>query len=196
MGGGLAFAGPRQGHPRGRVRPSGTTAELVDAGVTRIGKLAEFAESARSRPAWCFAYIPAGPAVDTLLAGLSDELDKGDIIVDGGNSYWGDTIKRAQKLAAQGHRPRRLPARRAASKAHVTARASMVGGTDKAVERIEPILVDLAVKGGYGPRRAGRRRAFYQARPQRHRARHDAGDRRGRRFCSSASSCRCRPRPC
>ncbi|MDD4077038.1 MAG: NAD(P)-binding domain-containing protein [Bacilli bacterium] len=42
--------------------------------------------------------ISAGPAVDEVIATLSPLLDKGDLIIDGGNSHYRDTIKRYRKL--------------------------------------------------------------------------------------------------
>jgi 6-phosphogluconate dehydrogenase (decarboxylating) len=41
-----------------------------------------------------FIHIPAGSAVDDLLRELSTVLEPGDVIVDGGSSYWGDSIRR------------------------------------------------------------------------------------------------------
>src|ERR1017187_7467577 len=41
-------------------------------------------------PRIVFLYIPAGPPVDTVLDQLGGILSPGDIIADGGNSYWGD----------------------------------------------------------------------------------------------------------
>jgi 6-phosphogluconate dehydrogenase len=47
-----------------------------------------------SPPRPIFIYIPAGPIVDRVMGDLALNLDKGDIIVDAGNSYWGDSIRR------------------------------------------------------------------------------------------------------
>src|SRR4051812_43231859 len=49
-------------------------------------------------PRIIFLYIPAGDAVDKILEQLAEIVSLGDIIVDGGNSYWGDSIRRAEKL--------------------------------------------------------------------------------------------------
>ena len=40
-------------------------------------------------PRKIFIYVPAGPVVDKVISELSGVLDNGDIIIDGGNSYWG-----------------------------------------------------------------------------------------------------------
>ena len=156
MGGGLALQAREKGIRVVGFDPAGLRPELTEAGVVGIGKLSEFAKALEA-PRVVFAFLPAGPAVDTLLAGLSDELDKGDIIVDGSSSYWGDTVKRAQKLALKGIDLVDCATAGGPEGARHGA-CFMVGGTDKAVERIEPMLADLAAKNGYvhaGPAGAG-----------------------------------------
>ena len=51
--------------------------------------------------------VPAGSAVDETLAGLVDYLERGDIVIDGGNSYFKDTIRRQETLKKIGVHPRR-----------------------------------------------------------------------------------------
>jgi len=53
------------------------------------------------RPRKIVLLIPAGKPVDDMIAKLSPLLDRGDIIVDGGNSLWTDTIRREKELAAK-----------------------------------------------------------------------------------------------
>ncbi len=52
--------------------------------------------SAHARIIWLM--VPAGAAVDAVLKELEPHLKKGDIIIDGGNSYFKDSIKHAQQL--------------------------------------------------------------------------------------------------
>jgi 6-phosphogluconate dehydrogenase len=156
MGGGLALQAREKGIRIVGFDPAGLRPELEAAGVIGIKKIAEFAKSLEA-PRAVFAYIPAGPMVDTLIGELSEVLDKGDIIVDGGNSYWGDTIKRAQKLALRGIELVDCGTSGGVEGARHGA-CFMVGGSDAAVGRIEPMLKDLAVAGGYvhaGPTGAG-----------------------------------------
>jgi 6-phosphogluconate dehydrogenase len=47
-------------------------------------------------------YVPAGRAVDEILDGLAQSLEPGDIVADGGNSYWGDSIRRHRRVQAKG----------------------------------------------------------------------------------------------
>ena len=54
------------------------------------------------RPRKIIVLVKAGPAVDTVIAPLLRHLDKGDIIIDGGNSLWTDTIRREKELFTKG----------------------------------------------------------------------------------------------
>ncbi|HYN87762.1 MAG TPA: NADP-dependent phosphogluconate dehydrogenase [Ardenticatenaceae bacterium] len=58
--------------------------------------------AALERPRRLLLMVKAGPAVDNIIGQLKPELDAGDIIMDGGNSYFLDTERRAQALAADG----------------------------------------------------------------------------------------------
>lgn len=75
--------------------------ELIRAGMVAISNLEGFRKKL-SPPRAIFIYIPAGPIVDRVIDDLTPHLDKGDIIVDGGNSYWGDSIRRHQRLSEKG----------------------------------------------------------------------------------------------
>ena len=156
MGGGLALQARGKGIRVVGFDPVGLRPELDKAGVIGIKTLAEFAKSLET-PRAVFLYIPAGPAVDQLLEQLAPVLTKGDVIVDGGNSYWGDTIRRGKRLAQLG-----LELVDAGTSGGVEGARNgacfMVGGGNTAVARIEPMLKDLSVPGGYvhaGPTGSG-----------------------------------------
>ena len=67
--------------------------------------------------------VPAA-FVDDTIEKLVEHLEPGDIIIDGGNSYYRDDIDRAARLQAQGHPLRRRAARAAACSASSAASAS------------------------------------------------------------------------
>jgi 6-phosphogluconate dehydrogenase len=56
------------------------------------------------RPRRIVVMVKAGRAVDEVIAGLLPHLEAGDIVVDGGNSLWTDTIRRERELAPRGLR--------------------------------------------------------------------------------------------
>ncbi len=74
--------------------------DLVKEGATGAASLEDFAAALKPpRAAWLM--VPAA-VVDDTLHGLCALMQKGDIIVDGGNSYYIDDIRRAKDLRPQG----------------------------------------------------------------------------------------------
>ncbi len=137
---------------RKKMRVAGFTLEgapkdLIRSGLKEVRKLEDFV-SALSAPRAIFIYIPAGPDVDKVIIQLAPKLQKGDIIVDGGNSYWGDSIRRHNKLAQIGIEFVDLGTSGGVEGA-LHGACFMAGGNRRSVARIEPILKDLAVKDGY-----------------------------------------------
>lgn len=134
----------------------GAPADLLQAGLQEIRSLGDFCKYL-TPPRAVFLYIPAGPDVDALLDELAPKLEHGDIIVDGGNSYWGDSIRRHQRLRERGIQFVDLGTSGGVEGA-LHGACFMAGGEREAVARIEPMLLDLAVQGGYvhaGPPGAG-----------------------------------------
>ncbi len=72
--------------------------ELLKAGLVEIGGLEEFREKL-SPPRPIFIYVAAGPIVDRVIDNLTAYLERGDIIVDAGNSYCADPIRRHERMA-------------------------------------------------------------------------------------------------
>ncbi|HVT36608.1 MAG TPA: NADP-dependent phosphogluconate dehydrogenase [Nevskiaceae bacterium] len=100
------------------------------------------------RPRKIFLYVPAGAAVDQLAAQLAPLLQPGDILLDGGNSYWGDSLRRAQRLQASGIHWLDLGTSGGVDGARHGA-CFMIGGPRAAVAQVAPLLRRLAVPGGY-----------------------------------------------
>jgi 6-phosphogluconate dehydrogenase len=74
--------------------------ELVGEGATGSGSLAELVQKLEA-PRFVWLMVPAG-VVDATLADLVPLLSPGDTLIDGGNSYYHDDIRRATELEAQG----------------------------------------------------------------------------------------------
>src|SRR5258708_2426030 len=75
-------------------------AEMVKEKAVGTASLAEFTRSlAKPRAVWLM--VPAG-VVDKSIADLLPHLEPGDILIDGGNSYYIDDIRRAKELTPKG----------------------------------------------------------------------------------------------
>ena len=147
MGGGLAMQALEKKMVVAGFELRGASGELRQAGLKEVTSLAGFRAALRPARA-VFVYVPAGPIVDKVLDDLAKELESGDIIVDGGNSYWGDSIRRHRQLKERGIQLVDLGTSGGVDGARHGA-CFMVGGEKPAVARIEPILRTLAVEGGY-----------------------------------------------
>jgi 6-phosphogluconate dehydrogenase len=156
MGGNLARQALDKGIRVVGYTRRGAPEDLISAGLVEVRSLEDL-KAQLTPPRAVFIYIPAGPAVDKVLDDLVAQLDPGDILVDGGNSYWGDSIRRYRQLKEQGIQFVDLGTSGGVDGARHGA-CFMAGGEPEAIARIEPILLDLAIEGGYvhaGPPGAG-----------------------------------------
>jgi 6-phosphogluconate dehydrogenase len=98
--------------------------------------------------------VPAA-VVDEVLAALVPHLEPGDIVIDGGNSYYRDDIRRAQKLAESG-----LHYLDVGTSGGVAGRERgyclMIGGEAETVQRLQPVFVALAPGAQAAGRTPGR----------------------------------------
>src|SRR5262245_35748516 len=79
---------------------AGAAAPLVEEGAIGTASLDEFVATLRPpRAVWMM--IPAA-AVDAMLGQLAGRLERGDILIDGGNSFYHDDIRRAAELRVPG----------------------------------------------------------------------------------------------
>lgn len=132
------------------------TDTLVSEGAVGAFSVAEIVEKL-DPPRVVWLMLPAGEVVDEHLATLSDLLTADDIVVEGGNTYYKDDIRRAEQMAAQSIR-------------YVDAGVSggiwglkvgyclMAGGDKETCKYLEPIFTTLAPPEGYlycGPTGSG-----------------------------------------
>jgi len=106
--------------------------------------MSDFVQSLKS-PRKIVIMVKAGAATDAVIEGLVPLLDKGDIIVDGGNANWNDTIRREQDLNAKGI----WFIGSGVSGGEEGARfgpSLMPGGTPEAWQELEPIWKAIAAK--------------------------------------------------
>ena len=126
-----------------------TAAKWAGKKMTTAKSLAELTASL-DKPRRILVMVPAGKPVDAVIADLKPHLEPGDILIDGGNSFFVDTDRRGKELESAGilfigagvsggeegalHGP-----------------AIMPGGPEEAYRKVEPILTSIAAKTEDGP---------------------------------------------
>jgi 6-phosphogluconate dehydrogenase len=157
MGGNMTERLLRNGH---KVVAFDRSAEAVDKyaklGASPAKDLAS-AISQLSAPRIAWIMVPAGKPVDDTIADLKPLLSNGDVIIDGGNSNFHETMRRAKELEARG-----ISFIDSGTSGGIWGLENgyclMVGGPDAAVKACEPIFKALAPADGYahvGPSGAG-----------------------------------------
>lgn len=122
--------------------------ELVKAGAIGTAGLAELA-AALGRPRVIWMMVPAGDPVDQVIAELTPHLEPGDVLIDGGNSFYRDSIRRAEALQARGIRYLDCGTSGGIEGA-LHGLCLMVGGDPEAYRLAEPLFAAIAQPGGYG----------------------------------------------
>lgn len=92
--------------------------------------------------------VPAGEVVDDMISKLVPLLNKGDIIIDGGNSNYKDTLRRYEELKAKSIDFVDIGTSGGTSGARNGA-CTMIGAEDSVFEYIEGLLRDISVENGY-----------------------------------------------
>ncbi len=128
--------------------------ELAGEGATGSSSLDDFvAKLKKPRATWIM--VPTGDPTEQTVRGLAEKFEAGDIIIDGGNSYFKDDVRRSQKLKERGIH-------------YIDVGTSggvwgldrgycmMLGGPKEAVEHLDPIFRTLAPGIGDIPRTPGR----------------------------------------
>ena len=128
--------------------------ELANEGATGSSSLDDFvAKLKKPRATWIM--VPAGDPTEQTVLALAQKFEAGDIIIDGGNSYFKDDVRRSNKLRESGIH-------------YIDVGTSggvwglergycmMIGGPEEAVEHLDPIFKTLAPGAGNIPRTPGR----------------------------------------
>jgi 6-phosphogluconate dehydrogenase len=122
---------------------------LANEGAVAVKSLAELKERLRPpRAAWVM--VPAGEITESTVEELGAHFEKDDIVIDGGNSFWKDDIRRAKKLKAKG--VHYLDVGTSGGIWGLDRGYCMMIGGDKAVvDRLDPIFRTLAPGRGNIP---------------------------------------------
>ncbi|MBC8951813.1 NADP-dependent phosphogluconate dehydrogenase [Xenorhabdus sp. PB62.4] len=104
----------------------------------------EFVDSLE-KPRRILLMVKAGEATDKTIASLTPHLDKGDILIDGGNTYFQDTIRRNRELSAQGFNFIGTGVS-GGEEGALKGPSIMPGGQKEAYELVAPILKEIAAQ--------------------------------------------------
>ncbi len=156
MGANMVRRLARQGHACVvHARRPAVVAEVVAASGGDTVGAASIAElvSRMTRPRAIWLMVPAG-TVDLVLRDLLDCISPGDIVIDGGNSYYRDDIRRAEGLTASGHHY--VDVGTSGGVAGVDrGYCLMIGGEPAIVDHLQPIFESLAPGAGTAERTPG-----------------------------------------
>jgi 6-phosphogluconate dehydrogenase len=114
-----------------------------------VGSLQELADSLTS-PRRILMMVPAGKPVDAVIADLNPLLAEGDILIDGGNSFFLDTERRGKELESAGIRYIGTGVS-GGEEGALKGPAIMPGGREDAYRLVEPILTRIAAQVDDGP---------------------------------------------
>jgi len=155
MGGNIARRLMRGGHEIVAFdRDADAMKELAGEGVTTAGSL-EDVVAKLNQPRTIWVMLPAGKPTEDTIAALTGMVSRGDVLIDGGNSFYKHDIQRAKACAEKGVH-------------HVDVGTSggvwglergycmMIGGEEEIVRRLDPIFSTLAPGFGNIPRTKGR----------------------------------------
>jgi 6-phosphogluconate dehydrogenase len=143
MGANMARRLMRDGH---RIVAYDVNADAVSAlaseGAEGAASLEDLAAKL-SAPRSVWVMVPAGEITEKTIEGVAAVLDSGDAIIDGGNSYYRDDIRRAAKVGEQG-----IDYVDCGTSGGVfgldRGYCLMIGGPDGAVQRLDPVFASLA----------------------------------------------------
>lgn len=162
MGGNIARRLMRNGH---QVvvsdRNQAAIDTLVNEGAKGASDLAALVgQLGKPRAVWVM--LPAGEATEQTIAQLADLLEAGDAVIDGGNTFYKDDIRRAAELGTRG-----LHYVDVGTSGGVwgleRGYCMMIGGEQAVVEHLDPLFASLAPGVGSIPRTRGREGNFSRA---------------------------------
>lgn len=155
MGANLTRRAMRDGHQLVVFDVNPEAVKLLEGeGATGASSVDDLvAKLTRPRAVWLM--VPAGQITERAVSELAERMDPGDIIIDGGNSYYRDDLRRAEGLATKG-----IHLIDVGTSGGVLGLERgfclMIGGQREIVEHVEPIFASLAPGVDAAPRTPGR----------------------------------------
>ena len=133
----------------------GSVAELGTHGSVPASGLADLVAKLSGSPRAVWVMLPHGKITEDTIATLSGLLGKGDIVIDGGNTYYKDDVRRGKELAAKGLRYLDVGTSGGVWGLQ-RGYCLMIGGDNDAVDHLDPIFKALAPGIGTIERTTGR----------------------------------------
>lgn len=132
----------------GYDRSAEAVAEVKAEGGVGAPSLADLVQALQERPRTLWCMVPSGDATEQTVREVAELLSPGDVVIDGGNSYYKDSIARAKYLA-----DRKIHFVDAGTSGGIWGLSEgyclMVGGDEGVCRRLEPIFTTLAPPHGY-----------------------------------------------
>lgn len=130
---------------------------VINKGAIGSGSIEEFVNKLSSTPKVVWLMVPSGEPTDKMLNEVLEYLGKGDVVIDGGNSYYKDSIRRAAQCSDKG-----VKFMDCGTSGGIwglkNGYCSMIGGDEDTFKHCEPIFKTLAPENGYllvGPHGSG-----------------------------------------
>ena len=135
---------------------------LAKEGATAVRSLEEMVKALGEKPRAVWVMLPAGRITEETIERLGSLLEPGDIIIDGGNSFYKDDIRRAKKLTEK--RIRYVDCGTSGGVWGLErGYCMMIGGPKEAVDHLDPIFAALAPGPGDIPRTPDREKGDSRA---------------------------------
>src|SRR6201990_1260055 len=155
MGGNIVRRLMKRGHSAVVYdKDSKAVAALAAEGATGAATLEEFV-SKLEKPRTAWVMLPAGKITEATVETLAKLMQADDVIIDGGNSFWQDDVRRGKALKERG-----LYYVDVGTSGGIwgieRGYCMMIGGDKKVVDRLDPIFAALAPGIGDIPRTEGR----------------------------------------
>ena len=116
-----------------------------DEGTFYPAKTVQEFVASLERPRTAIIMVKAGEPTDDVINELADLMEPGDIIVDGGNAFYQDTIRREKEMSARGIHFVGMGVS-GGEEGALLGPSLMPGGSDESWERLKPILESIAAK--------------------------------------------------
>ena len=131
-------------------RSSGPRDEVAREGCRVVEHAKDIAAHLNERPRVVWLMLPAGEITEYLMFEILETLEPGDIILNGANNHYTETLKHALRVNERGMKLLDVGVSGGTLAIELGGYCTMIGGDEDAYNHVEPLIRDLCVKDGYG----------------------------------------------